>query len=122
VVVRLVLSHVVNCRQVAPPTFVADPSGPATKVHAKPYVLEPEIILTFDLVPTPGSAGTIEAVERSEWAGMRHREIGNFQAWHYPADRVLVHCECFLNDGVRSVEPTGDPVLTTLPPSESAIR
>ncbi|MEA2530585.1 MAG: hypothetical protein QOG89_2229, partial [Thermomicrobiales bacterium] len=77
VVVRLVLSRVVNCRQVAPTTLVADPGGPATKVHAKLYVHEPEIILTIDLVPTPDRAGAIGSVERSEWAALRRTFCGD---------------------------------------------
>lgn len=65
-------------------------TGTRRYFHAKPYVLEPEITLTVDLAPAACPGGALGEVTGSEWRGMRHREVGQAQAWYYPADRVLV--------------------------------
>ncbi|MGH2530923.1 MAG: hypothetical protein ACRDJW_01335 [Thermomicrobiales bacterium] len=86
-------------------------SGDRAYVHGRPYVLEPEIRLTVDLYPTPTQDGAVGTVASSEWEGMRHREIGNAQAWYYPADHLLVLWECYLFDFARQKEPIGDTAL-----------
>ena len=88
--------------------------GRATYLHAKPYVLEPAITLTIGLFPTPADQGVIGEVERADWEGMRHREIGNAQAWYYPADRLLVLWECYLTDWCRQENPLTDPALAVV--------
>ncbi len=90
------------------------PIGLATYVHAKPYILEPEITLTIGLFPTSSETRAIGTVERSEWEGMRHRDIGNAQAWYYPADHLLVLWECYLADWCRQENPLTDQALLTL--------
>ncbi len=93
---------------------LAHPEGVATYVHAQPYVLEPAITLSIDISPTSTRAGVIGEVVGSDWAGMRHRDIGDAQAWWYPADRVLMLWECFLNDQVRQADPLRDDVLAVV--------
>ena len=41
----------------------------------------------------------------------QQREIGQAQAWYYPADHLLVLWECFLEDPFRQDEPTADELL-----------
>lgn len=89
-------------------------SGERTYVHAKPYILEPQIILTIGLHPQPDQEGAIGRVEASDWTGMRSREIGNAQAWYYHQDQLLVLWECYLFDFARTEDPRNDPKLTTV--------
>lgn len=77
-------------------------------------MLEPEVTLTLDLSPTRRQDGAIGTVADSTWEGMRHREVGQAQAWYYPADRVLVIWECFLLGPYREPEPARDMSLITL--------
>lgn len=93
---------------------LAHPTGARTYVHAQPYVLEPQIALSVGLYPTPDRTGAIGEVVDTAWEGMRHRDIGNAQAWYYPADRVMVLWECFLTDAVRQDDPLADPTLATV--------
>ena len=90
---------------------LAHQDGPRTYVHARPYVLEPAITLAIDLSPAPNATGVIGEVVEAAWAGMRHREIGNAQAWYYPRDRVLVLWECVLEDWLRHDDPRTDRAL-----------
>ncbi len=89
-------------------------SGPRVYVHARPYVLEPAITLTVGPYPAPTEAGAVGEVVDSEWEGMRHREIGQAQAWYYPLDRLLMLWECYLFDSYRRADPVGDPALVAL--------
>ena len=50
----------------------------------------------------------------STWEGMRHREVGQAQAWYYPADRVLMIWECFFLDAYQEPKPQRDMSLSTL--------
>ena len=93
---------------------LAHPNASRTYIHAKPYVLEPEIVLGIDLFPAPVLDGAVGTVRSASWEGMRHRVVGNAQAWHYPADRLLVFWECFLEDRVRHADPLRDPLLATV--------
>jgi hypothetical protein len=93
---------------------LAHKSGRRTYVHGRPYILEPAITLSVGLYPTPTETGAIGEVIDATWEGMRHREIGNAQAWYYPADRLLVLWEAYLHDFVRQAEPLGDAALATV--------
>jgi hypothetical protein len=73
-------------RNVAELVPLAHPVGERGYVHARPYVLEPEITLTVGLFPTLREGGAVGEVVDSAWEGMRHVEIGQAQAWHYPAN------------------------------------
>lgn len=86
-------------------------TGVAIYLHGQPYILEPAITLAVDLNRTPNTAGTVGRVGSTSWDGMRHRPIGNTQAWYYPADRLLVLWECFLEDRYRQDNPLSDRAL-----------
>lgn len=76
--------------------------------HGRPYILVPEIKLTIGVYDKPRGS-EIGKVTDSEWTGMEHHEIGNAQAWYYPADHTLILWECYLFDHYRgSDDPTED--------------
>jgi hypothetical protein len=84
-------------------------------VHGKPYLLVPDLTLTVALTPEPESIGAIGTVAGAEWTGMRHEEIGQAQAWYYPADHLLVLWECFPEARYRtSDDPQKDITLAAL--------
>jgi len=88
--------------------------GTRTYFQAKPYVLEPDVRLTVGFYPTPEPYGAIGEVLDSHWEGMQHREIGEAQAWYYPADKLVVLWECYLFDSYRQPDPIQDKALATL--------
>lgn len=90
-----------NHRELFP---LREPTGTRRYFHAKPYVLEPEITLTVDLFPGSRQDDAIGEVTGSTWQGMRHQEVGQAQAWYYPADRTLMIWECYLVDPYRESE------------------
>ena len=91
------------------------PRGDKDYVMAKPYILEPNITLTIATYPQPSSAGAIGEVLDSQWEGMRHRDIGNAQAWYYREDKVLVLWECDIFEWARQdKDPSENEVLTTV--------
>ena len=65
-------------------------------VHGKPSILVPDVTLTVRLHDRPDPTGAIGDVAASDWTGMRHEEIGQAQAWFYPADQLLILWECFV--------------------------
>jgi hypothetical protein len=84
-------------------------------VHGKPYLLVPDLALTVALTPEPEPTGAIGTVTGSEWTGMRHEDIGQAQAWYYPADQLLVLWECFPEARYRTSEdPRADATLAAL--------
>ncbi len=87
---------------------LSEPTGLRVYVHAKPYILLPDITLTVALTDPPEQSGAIGEVVGSEWAGMRQEEVGQAQAWYYPTDRLLVLWECFLEDRHRTSEAAAD--------------
>ena len=93
---------------------LAQSSGERVYVHAKPYILVPDITLTVGLYDHPSDTGAIGEVSRSDWTGMHHEEVGQMQAWFYPADALVLLWECFSEDRYRGNDPTTDPTLATL--------
>lgn len=89
-------------------------AGESTYVLARPYILEPEITLTLGMYPELTEEGAIGEVIGSEWAGMRHRDVGNAQAWYYPADHLIMLWECYLYDWCHGKDPRTDENLKTL--------
>ncbi len=86
-----------------------------TYVHGKPYILVPDITLTVGLYPRTDAAGAIGAVRGADWTGMRHEDIGQAQAWHYPADQLTVLWECFAEGRYRrDDDPRRDATQQTL--------
>jgi len=90
------------------------PTGERVYLHARPYLLVPEVVVTIGLYPTPRPTGEIGAVERSEWTGLRHQEIGTAQGWGYPAEGLVVLWECFLHERWRREDPVADDNLALL--------
>src|SRR2546426_1006269 len=80
----------------------------------KPYILEPKITLTVGLYTSETTDQAVGEVLSSDWEGMRHREIGHAQAWHYPRDHTLVLWECFLERHFRDHELPEDPNMQGL--------
>jgi hypothetical protein len=78
--------------------------GTRTYVHAKPYILRPEITLTVGLHPNPKPTGEVGTVLGSDVSKLRPVEIGNAQAWYYPTKRTVVLWECFLESHYRGVD------------------
>lgn len=93
---------------------LAAPAGVRHYVHAQPYLLEPRITLAVGVYPAPTTQDAIGEVVSATWEGMRHRALGQAQAWHYPADRLLVLWECYLLDPWRHADPTQDPLQALL--------
>lgn len=89
-------------------------TGQRTYVLARPYILEPEITLTLGVYPKPTEQGAIAEVVGSDWVGFRHRDIGNAQAWYYPADRLLMVWECYLFEWCYQEDPRTDENLKAL--------
>jgi hypothetical protein len=84
-------------------------------VHGKPYILVPDITLSVGLYRQPDAGGAIGEVRGADWTGMRHEEIGQAQAWHYPADRLTVLWECFAEQRYRRADdPRRDTIQRTL--------
>jgi hypothetical protein len=88
--------------------------GTRTYVLARPYIMEPDYRLTIGLYPQPEVSGAIGEVISSDQIGMKHREIGQSQAWLYPQDRTLIVWECYLHDWCRATSPDNDPTLKAL--------
>lgn len=88
--------------------------GLRTYVHAKPYLLVPDITLDIRTYPRPDARGAAGEVIGSEFQGMRHEEVGQAQAWYYHEDRTLVLWEAFLEDRFRRPDPGEDANTRTL--------
>ncbi len=82
-------------------------SGERAYVLLKPYVPERQVTVTVALYPTMQPDGAIGAVRSSRQTGLRPREIGHAQAWHYPMDQTLVLWECYLDPPFQT-----EPLLT----------
>lgn len=89
---------------------LVEPTGTRAYVHAKPFLLLPDVTLAVGLFPTPDPSGTIGELVDSRVTGFRHLEIGQAQAWYYPTERALVLWECFLEAPYRGGDPCADPV------------
>lgn len=88
--------------------------GVRTYVHAKPYVLVPDITLGIQLFPTPDPTGAVGEVASSTWEGMRHEELGNCQGWFYLEDRSIVLWEALLLERYRMPDLAQDSNTTAL--------
>jgi hypothetical protein len=89
-------------------------SGTRIYVMARPYILEPDYTLTLGMYPRPVEGDAIGEVLTTEWRGMRERQMGQAQAWHYPAERSLILWECFLDEWCRKEDPRTDETLRAL--------
>jgi hypothetical protein len=99
-------------REIVP---LSDAARERIYVHGKPYILVPDVTLSVGLYPRPDAGGAIGEVAGSEWVGMRHEDIGQAQAWCYPADGLVVLWECFPEARYRAGDdPTRDATLHAL--------
>jgi hypothetical protein len=85
-----------------------------TSFHAKPYILIPKITLTVGLTRPKADSGDIGRVIGSDVTKLQEREIGNAQAWYYPAEKALVLWECYLFESYAHKDPQNDPLLDTI--------
>jgi hypothetical protein len=67
-----------------------------TYFHAKPYILIPRMTFTIGLTRPKVDSDEIGRVIGSDVTKLQEREIGNAQAWYYPAEKALVLWECYL--------------------------
>jgi hypothetical protein len=90
-------------------------TGTRIYFHAKPYILIPDITLTIATYPRPAKDGAIGEVIGSDVKKLKPLEIGNAQAWYYPAETAVVLWECFLESRFsQHADPRKDALLTTL--------
>src|SRR6266446_721338 len=79
--------------------------GQRTYVMMHPYVLEPKLTFTVGLYTKPKQYADQESpigeVIGSNNEGLREIQVGNAQAWYYPADKTIVLWECFFDDRFR---------------------
>jgi hypothetical protein len=76
--------------------------------------LEPDITLTVGLYAGETRDQAVGEVLASEWEGMRQRDIGHAQAWHYASDQITVLWECFLERHFRDHPLPEDPNMQGL--------
>jgi hypothetical protein len=87
--------------------------GQLVYFHAKPYILIPKITLTVALSRPKADTGEIGKVIGANVQHLQQRDIGNAQAWYYPADKALVLWECFLEEPYQTApDPRHDAVFT----------
>jgi hypothetical protein len=79
--------------------------GHRTYVMMHPYVREPKLTFIVGLYSNPkhyaDQESPIGEVIGSQPEGFREAQVGNAQAWYYPADKALVLWECFFEDRFR---------------------
>src|SRR5919106_139986 len=80
--------------------------------HAKPYILIPRMTLTIGLTRPKADSGEIGKVIGSDVTKLQEREIGNAQAWYYPADKYLVLWECYLFEPYAQQDLLNDALFT----------
>lgn len=84
---------------------LAHKQGMSTYVNLRAYVHVPDITLTVELYPAtvrrivPDVIGEVAGV--TEKPKMKDQDIGDGQAWYYPADRTIVLWECNLYEHFR---------------------
>src|SRR5258708_37934841 len=94
-------------------TPISITQGERTYLHLKPFVLVPDIVLTFGLYPQAAPSGAIGEVVGAQERKMKEVEIGSAQAWYYP-DGTLVLWECFLHTFAQDQPIDRDPNMAAL--------
>jgi hypothetical protein len=87
--------------------------GQRTYVKMQPYVLLPELTITVELYNKPKKYADQESpigevIGEPQTQGFRELDVGNAQAWYYPADEVIVLWECFFYTNLRKHPLKGD--------------
>ncbi len=70
--------------------------------------------LTLGLTWPKADSSEIGRVIGTDVTKLQEREIGNAQAWYYPAEKALVLWECYLFEPYAQKDPLEDPLLTTV--------
>jgi hypothetical protein len=90
--------YVDGSREIIP---LSEKKGIRTYVMMHPYVVEPKLTLTIGLYSNPkhyaDQESPIGEVIGSNHEGYREVQVGNAQAWYYPADKTIVIWECFFD-------------------------
>src|SRR3712207_3260948 len=68
----------------------------------------------FRSSPTPRDDGAIGNVLNTDVTKLKPLEIGNAQAWYYPAEKALVLWECFLEEPYSQQDILDDHLQTTV--------
>ena len=89
-------------------------AGQRIYVGAKPYILVPQITLTFASTPPQADSDIIGRVTSSDVTQLQELYIGDAQAWYYPAEKALVLWECFLHPRYRQQDPLTDSLAATV--------
>jgi len=81
---------------------ISEKRGTRTYVMMQPYVLEPKLTITVGLYPKPKHYADQDAeigktISQPKHEGFREAQVGNSQAWYYPADKTIVLWECFFD-------------------------
>lgn len=95
---------------------VSQPKGTRTYVMMHFYTIEPDVYITFNVKPKVYAdlGEVLGNVQSSEVKGLREQQIGNAQAWYYPADRTIVLWECFFDRHFRGTALTQDTNMNAL--------
>jgi hypothetical protein len=88
--------------------------GTRTYFHAKPYILIPQMTLTIGLTHPKADSDEIGRVIGSDVTKLQEREIGNAQAWYYPAEKALVLWESYLFEPFRQEALLKDALFTSV--------
>src|SRR5262245_40619604 len=80
--------------------------GTRIYVIMQPYVVEPKLTLTIGLYNKPKHYADQESpigetIGTPQVEGFREAQVGNAQAWYYPADKTIVLWECFFDSRFR---------------------
>jgi hypothetical protein len=80
--------------------------GQRTYVLMQPYVLQPKLTFTVGVYNRPKQYADQESpigkvIGAPQAQGFREVEVGNAQAWYYPAEKTIVLWECFFYDDFR---------------------
>jgi hypothetical protein len=80
--------------------------GHRTYIMMHPFVREPKLTLTIGVYHQPKhfadqESAIGETIGTPHVEGFREAQVGNAQAWYYPADKTLVLWECFFEDRFR---------------------
>jgi len=86
--------------------------GTCIYINMHPYILEPELFMTVGVYPKPKQYAdqdeAIGEVVSTQVKGMRQNQVGNSQAWYYPADKTIVIWECFFDSQIRNIKSLTD--------------
>ncbi len=89
-------------------------SGQRIYFGAKPYILIPNITLTFVSTPPQADSNTIGRVVDSDVTQLQELELGNAQAWYYPTEKAVVLWECYLHQPYRQQDLLSDSLVATV--------